>query len=124
MTGVGNRPPRIHRIEVRDSESVVPRGTRRIEWSVHVNDGWVKARDAHGASVKSVDAPSGTVWERLIALELPTGARLLRVEVRPGAPVRRDALEYLTGNPKSKGALSKHVFRVTADGRLARVEQK
>ena len=124
MTSDGKPAPRIHRIEVRDSESVVPRGTRRIDWSLRVNDGWVKACDAQGASVRSVDAPSGTVWERLITLELPTGARLLRVEVRPGAPVRRDALEYLTGNPKSPGTLFKHVFRVTADGRLARVEQK
>lgn len=121
MSDAPPRPARRHRIVVHDSENVVLRGTRRVEWSLRVNDGWIKAHDARGAEVESLNAPSGTVWERRITLELPTGARLLRVEVRPAREERRDALEYLTGKARTKTTRLRAVFRVTARGALERV---
>lgn len=116
------RSDRRHRIELSEGEYVVARGVRRVRWSLHVNDGWMGVRDVQGAETQSVDARSGTVWEQRISLELPAGTRLLRVETRPQPPERRDALEYLTGTPRTRTQRTRQVFVVTPDGRLERAK--
>jgi hypothetical protein len=110
-----------HRIEVVSAELVAERGTRRVSWRVRRGDGWVLANDWPGAIEERLDPGPGTVWETRLELELPTGAVLERIESRPAAPERKDALEYLTRETRSTAReVVRTRYRVSARGELLR----
>jgi hypothetical protein len=83
-------------VEVIDEERIVERGTAQVNWFVRLNDAWVHVSTWPAARSERLDAGAGTVWQSRTELDLPRGARLMRVESRPNTYARGTPLEYLT----------------------------
>jgi|SRR6188768_1312764 len=99
----GSPSPPLSIVEVIDEERIVPRGTAQVNWFVRQNDAWVHVSAFPGARSERLEAGAGTVWQSRTEIELPRGARLMRVESRPSGYPRESPLEYLTrGAPKSR----------------------
>ncbi len=95
------------------------RGTAQINWFVRFNDAWVHASVWEGARQERLDASAGTVWQSRTELDLPVGARLMRVESRPSDYARESPLEYLTrGAPSKRRNVRRHYFTVGRSGQL------
>lgn len=109
------------RVILEDSEFVVPHGARETTWFVRVRDAWVAAHATEGAVSERLEAGPGTVWRRRLELDLPAGARLMRVESSPNLQ-RKTPLEYLAGGSKSGRKVLRREFLVTAKGELAHFE--
>ncbi|HLV67339.1 MAG TPA: hypothetical protein VKY73_16065 [Polyangiaceae bacterium] len=84
----------LERVELVEGEHIVARGSVEVAWLVAVRDGWLPAARAPGARVQTLPSGPGTVWQRVVELELPRGTRLVRVESRPRS-VQRTPLEHL-----------------------------
>jgi hypothetical protein len=105
-------------IQLIDEERIVERGTSEIKWFVRVNDAWVPARNAEGASTELENAKGpGVVWRRHTQVELPVGTRVLRVEQRPRVLVRTP-LEHLASSRSSPRQTSRRVYSVGLRGEL------
>lgn len=118
-------PPRVHRIEVANVELVTAGGVRRVSWRVQRADGWVRVGEWPGVVEQRLDPGPGTIWETRFELELPTGSWLERVESRPAAPERRDALDYLSDERRTaRRKLRRSRYRVSARGELVLVENQ
>lgn len=76
-------------------EHVAARGRRSISWLLRDRNRWVPVQRCERAGVERLDAGPGTVWEARVTLNLPRGARLMRVESTPRRDARREPLEYL-----------------------------
>jgi hypothetical protein len=120
----GPPPPRVC-IELVEEEVVVEHGTRRVVWFVRHADAWEHASAWPGTVTTQRDAGPGTVWERVLELEVPIGTPLMRVETRPAPAPPRNALDYLR---QEQRVAARHVrrayFRADAHGRLARVRHR
>jgi hypothetical protein len=113
---------KLHTIEVEAFEAVVPGGVRRVTWLVESEREWRLVSELPGASVEARDAGRGTVWVRRVTLELPAGARLMRVESSPERATPRDPLAYLFGPEKRKARRTRRSqFVVGVAGQLERV---
>ncbi len=89
-------------VEVIDEERIVPRGTAQVNWFVRLNDAWVHVSTFPGARSERLEAGAGTVWQSRTEIELPRGARLMRVESRPNSYASESPLEYLTRGAPAK----------------------
>lgn len=104
-------------IEIAENERIAPHGQVHVWWFVQKADDYVKAGEWPGAVTERRDSGPGTVWERVIRLVLPQGTELMRVEVRPRPPVRRDPLSYLEREQKpAPSATRRSYFLVTRGG--------
>lgn len=88
--------PRRVRVELFESERIVPRGRKKVSYVVRFRDAWVSASEHPDAEIENLSPGPGTVWERRIELGLPVGTRVCRIESAPAEDVARDALDYLT----------------------------
>ncbi|MEI9949296.1 MAG: hypothetical protein WDO74_09995 [Pseudomonadota bacterium] len=103
-------------VEVIDEERIVERGTAQVNWFVRLNDAWVHVSAWPGARSERLDAGAGTVWQSRTEIDVPRGARLMRVESRPSSYARESPLEYLTrGAPSKSRKLRRNYYFV---GRL------
>jgi hypothetical protein len=108
-------------VELTEGEYVAERGKRTLTWLVRINDGWAHVSEWPGAEIERRDARSGTVWENLTRLTVPTGTRLTRVESRPAPYQARDALDYLKRAPtQPPRRVFRQEFRVGSRGDLLR----
>lgn len=107
-------------VEVVDEERIVERGTAEITWFARVNDAWVHVSQWPGARSERLSAGAGTVWQSRTELDMPRGARLMRVESRPQAYTRLDnPLDYLTrGSPAKSRKTRRNYYRVARAGSL------
>lgn len=111
-----------YHIELEAFESVVPGGVRRVTWLIQQDEEWLLASEFPGASVEQRDARPGTVWVRRMALDLPSGALLVRIESEPNRAPARDPMAYLFGSAgKSARQSRRSYFVVNAGGKLERV---
>jgi len=106
-------------VELVDEERIVPRGTAQVNWFVRLNDAWVHVSAWPGARSERLDAGAGTVWQSRTEIQVPRGARLMRVESRPNGYVRESPLEYLTrGAPGKSRKLRRNYYLVGRSGDL------
>ena len=106
-------------VELSISESIVERGTSRVSWGVQQADGWVAASEWPDAVIVQVEPGPGTVWERLIRIEVKPGTRVRRREALPAPWQRRTAMQYL--EREARGAplqVRERFFQVTFRGGL------
>jgi hypothetical protein len=115
-------PPRIVLVELSEGEYVAERGKRKVTWLVRLNDAWVHISEWPGVEVERCQARSGVVWETLTRLQVLVGARLTRIESRPGPYVQRDALDYLKRAADVPRRTSRQEFRVGQRGNLLRAD--
>jgi hypothetical protein len=108
-------------VELTEGEYIAPRGTQEVTWLIRLNDAWVHVSQWPAAEVQRCEAKSGTVWQNLTRLTVKAGAELRRIESRPAAPVRRDALDYLRRAPSGPARrVIRQEFRVNGRGELLR----
>jgi hypothetical protein len=112
-------PPRVHTIELVESEKIVPCGVAKQTWSVHVDGRFRPARLVTGAEVSLRQAERGCVWSRSIALRLAAGTRLELVQEVPRPRKRADTFSILTLDQKSKTLRRRTLHEITPDGRVA-----
>jgi len=112
----GTSPPPQESVEVIDEERIVPRGTAQVNWFVRLNDAWVHVSEWPGARSERLEAGAGTVWQSRTEIQVPRGARLMRVESRPRSYARESPLEYLTRGAPSKSRKVRRNYYVV--GRL------
>ncbi len=108
----------LERVAVVEEEVVMSGGASTVSWLVRHHDGWVRAPSHPTARSERLERGSGVVWRTRVALELPRGSELVRIETRP-ALRQKSALEHLTGG--ARGAARKtlrRVYRVAAGGEL------
>lgn len=116
---------RRHALELESFEAVVPGGVRRVTWLVESEREWRLASELPGASVEMCDVGPGMVWLRRVTLELPPGARLLRVETAPKRAVSQDPLAYLFDATRARARETRRTpFVVGAAGKLERVTRR
>lgn len=116
-----SEPPRA-RVELSSSETVAERGITRVTWRVRHGDGWIGAAEHPGAVLERVDAGPGTVWETRIAIELPVGATVMRVESRPARYPARGVMDYLSRETRlPPRRVKRTLFRVGKRGQLVAV---
>ncbi|HVW30056.1 MAG TPA: hypothetical protein VHC69_32070 [Polyangiaceae bacterium] len=106
-------------VELVDYARVVPYGEARVTWFVRKGDGWTRAAEWPGATVEARDAGPGTVWERVVTVELAPGTELLRVESRPRAEAPKDPLSYLDRRTPRARATRRTRYRVDVGGRVS-----
>ncbi|MEO8901644.1 MAG: hypothetical protein ABI627_08965 [Polyangiaceae bacterium] len=117
------RPPEI--VVVIDEERIVERGTGQVNWFVRVNDAWAHVSTWPGARSDRLDAGAGTVWQSRTELDLPLGARLMRVESRPQSYARESPLEYLTrGAPSKSRKVRRTYYAVGRAGALTPIRDE
>jgi hypothetical protein len=78
-----------------ESETVVPRGHRKVVWFVDDDERWRPVATHPSADVEEEEPAAATVWARRVLLRLPLGTNLMRVDSRPAEHPPRDVLEYL-----------------------------
>ena len=106
-------------VEVIDEERIVERGTAQVNWFVRLNDAWVHVTELPGARSERLNAGAGTVWQSRTEIDVPRGARLMRVESRPSSYARESPLEYLTrGAPSKSRKLRRNYYLVGRSGEL------
>ncbi|HLV20271.1 MAG TPA: hypothetical protein VKZ49_05300 [Polyangiaceae bacterium] len=109
-------------VELRELEHIVAHGARVITWQVRDHDGWVPAHKHPAADVRGDERGPGTVWERVISIDLPAGTLLLRTQTDPAPAGRKSPLEYLMGERRTAGRRSRRrYFRVGQRGELTPV---
>jgi len=114
--------PLLEVVEVVDEERIVERGTAQVNWFVRLNDAWVHVSTWPGARSERLSAGAGTVWQSRTELDLPRGARLMRVESRPSSYSREEPLAYLTrGAPSKSRKVRRNYFAVGRSGDLLTV---
>jgi len=117
MSGAPAPPQEV--VEVIDEERIVERGTAQVNWFVRLNDAWVHVSEWPGARSERLNAGAGTVWQSRTEIDVPRGARLMRVESRPSNYARESPLEYLTrGAPSKSRRLRRNYFVVGRSGDL------
>ncbi|HEX2669228.1 MAG TPA: hypothetical protein VHM25_00070 [Polyangiaceae bacterium] len=117
MTGSPSPPQET--VEVIDEERIVPRGTAQVNWFVRLNDAWVHVSTWPGAQSERLDAGAGTVWQSRTEIQVPRGARLMRVESRPNDYARESPLDYLTrGAPSKSRRVRRNYYVVGRAGNL------
>jgi len=99
-------------IEVIDEERVAPRGTAQVNWFVRFNDAWLHVSSWPGAVSERLEAGAGTVWQSRTEIQVPRGARLMRVESRPSGYARESPLDYLTRGAPSKSRTVRRTYYV------------
>ena len=115
----GSPPPPQETVEVVDEERIVPRGTAQVNWFVRLNDAWVHVSTWPGANSERLDAGAGTVWQSRTQIQVPRGARLMRVESRPNDYARESPLDYLTrGAPSKSRRVRRNYYVVGRSGDL------
>ena len=107
-------------VEVTDEERIVARGTAHVTWFARVNDVWVHVSAWPGARSERLQAAAGMVWQSRVELDMPRGARLMRVESRPMPYAREDPLAYLTRGAPSKSRKVRRNYYVV--GRLGELK--
>lgn len=114
--------PPTHEVALRSFEAIVPGGVRRVTWLISGDREWTLVSELPNAKVTQLDCGPGMVWQRQVAITLPVGARLMRVESIPKRAPARDPLAYLLGPPEGAGRQTRrHQFVVAAGGALTRV---
>jgi hypothetical protein len=117
MSGVPSAPQEV--VEVIDEERIVARGTAQVNWFVRLNDAWVHVSAWPGARSERLNAGAGTVWQSRTEIEVPRGARMMRVESRPSSYARESPLDYLTrGAPSKSRKLRRNYYFVGRQGDL------
>ncbi len=120
---MNSNPPRVHTIELLESERVVPHGVAKQTWLVHVNGRFTPAHLVAGARVCQLQPEPGCVWARSIALELPSGTRLELVRETPRPQERKDVLHILTVDQRSHTQQRRTPHEITREGRIAPVKR-
>jgi hypothetical protein len=103
-----------------EGEHIVERGSTETIWFVRSLERWVAAAELSGARVIRLEARPGTVWERRVELELPRGATLMRVDSSPYVR-KASPLQYLSRTPGTSRRVRRAIFRVEAGGNLSKV---
>ncbi|HKO48021.1 MAG TPA: hypothetical protein VJV79_09875 [Polyangiaceae bacterium] len=117
LPGAPSAPQEV--VEVIDEERIVARGTAQVNWFVRLNDAWVHVSAWPGARSERLNAGAGTVWQSRTEIDVPRGARLMRVESRPSGYARESPLEYLTrGAPSKSRKLRRNYYFVGRQGDL------
>jgi hypothetical protein len=112
-------------VELVDAEVIVPRGRRKTTWFVRHNDGWVRAAEHPKATIESLDAGPGTVFERRIEIALPKGTRVCRVDSAPAGEPRRDPLAHLVRARRSQRRTTRRTeLSVGPRGELVRDQRR
>lgn len=115
--------PRVHTIELLESERVVPHGVAKQTWLVHVNGRFIPAHLVSGAEVSRRQAEPGFVWSRSIALKLPVGTRLELVHEAPRPRRTTDVYRVFTLDQKSQTLLRRTLHEITPAGRVAAIKR-
>ena len=108
-------------IELSESERVVPHGVARQTWSVFNEGRWTSAYRLAGATVRRLPNARGSIWERIVELNLAAGTRLELSTETPRPRVPKDAFKVLTLDQASPVMVRKTLHLVTTDGRVARI---
>lgn len=112
-------------VELEIFEAVVRGGVRRVTWHVEQEDDWISATAYPGAQMNRQDNSPGTVWRTRVLVQLPLGAKLMRVESEPERQKSQDPLAYFWSAPRVHPRLVRRsYFRVDSGGRLARLPQE
>lgn len=118
MTG----SPPTHRLELETFEAIVRGGVRRVTWLFEEGEEWKLVSEVPEASVLALDRGPGMVWRRQVAVALPVGTRLMRVESMPKRAPAQDPLAYLLGaSTKVARETRRSQFVVTPEGKLERL---
>jgi hypothetical protein len=118
----------LYRVQVFDEASVVARGEQVRVWFVRQSAAWVRAKDHPGARAMEVDdqrdagrCPPGTIWRRVVELELPPST-LLRLTISRPLEEHRSPLGYLTrGQVGKRRRVEDQWYRLEGNYRLERV---
>lgn len=114
---MNEREVKLWRIELEDAEHIVRHGSTEIVWFVRVSGRWVSAAELPGAEVQRNEAGPGTVWRRLVALRLPSGTRLMRVESAPRR-IQGTPLDFLVRGQASSRRVRRCEYEVAEPGVL------
>ncbi|GMV17906.1 MAG: hypothetical protein HS104_24730 [Polyangiaceae bacterium] len=118
-------PPACVKVELFESETIVERGRKKVSYLIRHNDDWVLASAHPNAESERLSAGPGTVWEHRIAVDLPVGTRVCRVESVPRPEPARDALDYLGDQRKSQPRLTRRrELLVNPRGELVDAQEK
>ncbi len=108
-------------LQLRESETVVQYGHRKLVWFIRENDAWKSASTWAQARILGEDPGPGTIWARTIEVRLDVGHRLMQVDSRPAGRVQHDVLDYLRREQRQAQRQTRRTyFRVGSDGRLMR----
>jgi hypothetical protein len=103
-------------------ETVVPRGTQRVDWLVHLDGAWRNVAEVPSAQqVESTDRGTRLIWQRLIDLAVPSGTWFQRIVTEPSDKILRDPLGYLERDARGAGRRVQRTYhQLMADGHLQR----
>jgi hypothetical protein len=115
------------RIVVRDEAVVAERGEAVVVWFVRFGAAWVRAVEHPRAVVsearadrQDVDCPPGTIWRRVVQLELERGTILRKTLSRP-LTRRQSPMEHLmSGSLEKRREVKETHYRVVGADRLER----
>ena len=114
--------PRSVELELDTFEAIVPGGVRRVTWLHATEDDWALVSELPGARVEQLDCGPGVVWRRQVAVAVPVGTRLMRVESVPRRAPPQDPLAYLLGSSAKVGRETRRSqFVVAPSGKLQRL---
>jgi hypothetical protein len=112
--------PSLEKVTLVEEEHVGARGSTEVSWRVRRNDAWVRPGTLPGARTEKLDRGSGIVWRARIEVELPLGARLVRIETSPD-PRPLSTLGHLTrGSSRARKRTVRTEYRVGPGGALER----
>lgn len=111
-------------VELEIFEAITRGGVRRVSWHVADGEDWVSATACPGAQIERQENGPGTVWVSRVHLQLPAGARLMRVESEPDRQKSEDPLAYLWSGPGvHRRRVRRSYFGVSHKGRLVRLSR-
>ena len=113
----------LHAIELTEFEKVVPRGVSKQTWSVRVDNRWVQATRAPGATVVGSPGRAGVVWERRVQLALATGTCLRSTTEDPQLAQHQDVFSIITADPFAKTRVRRVEYRLSSTGTLDRQDR-
>jgi|GEM_PF-1857801 len=121
------QPSPSFRIVVRDEAVVAERGEAVVVWFVRFGAAWVRAVEHPRAVVsearadrQDVECPPGTIWRRVVELELERGTVLRKTLSRP-LTRRLSPMEHLmSGSLEKRREVKETHYRVVGTDRLER----
>lgn len=121
----------VFRVTIRDEATVAERGEQVVVWFVRYGAAWVRAADHPEAVVAESRAdrqdehcPPGTVWRRVVQLELPRGTAVRRTVSRPQSRSMSPMEHLLSGSLEKRREVEEVYYRVVGADRLERHDPK
>jgi hypothetical protein len=113
-----------YEVELQISEVVTRGGVRRVTWLLDKEDEWISVAKLPGVELERGDRGPGMVWLCRVRLQLPLGARLMRVESQPQRGEPKDPLAYFwSARSSAQKRVDRSYFQVGDQGRLIRIHK-